>query len=113
MAKLRVDHGPIDEGIAKKLTKEEKEWLRSWNRHAEIPGEDAPRAAADEGGEGDQDAAGYGDLTNDELKDKLRERGLPVSGNKDELVERLEADDANGDEEDSEEDEEDSGSEED
>lgn len=29
------------------------------------------------------------DLTNDELRDMLRERGLLVSGNKKELVERL------------------------
>jgi alkanesulfonate monooxygenase SsuD/methylene tetrahydromethanopterin reductase-like flavin-dependent oxidoreductase (luciferase family) len=32
--------------------------------------------------------------TNEELRDDLRERGLPVSGNKDELIERLADDDA-------------------
>jgi SAP domain len=32
--------------------------------------------------------------TNEELRDDLRERGLPVSGNKEELIERLADDDA-------------------
>jgi hypothetical protein len=32
--------------------------------------------------------------TNEELREELRDRGLPVSGNKDELVERLRADDS-------------------
>lgn len=36
----------------------------------------------------------YNDQTNDELRAELEERGLKVSGTKDELVERLEADDA-------------------
>lgn len=33
--------------------------------------------------------ANYEDLTNDQLKELLKERDLPVSGNKDELVARL------------------------
>jgi SAP domain-containing protein len=38
----------------------------------------------------------YDGMTNDELQDELRERELPVSGNKDELIARLEADDGYG-----------------
>lgn len=88
---------PLTEDEAKSLTKDEKEWLRSWNRHDEIPGEEAPEpAAADDGtAGGDSD---YQDLTAEELKDKLRSRDLPVSGNKDELVARLEEDDASPEE---------------
>jgi hypothetical protein len=37
---------------------------------------------------------GYATMTNDELKAELEARDLPVSGNKHELVERLEAHDA-------------------
>lgn len=91
---LRVNHGPVDPDLT--LTKAEKEWLRSWNRHSEIPGEDAPEPTGDPnpdpnaGGE----AKKYDDLTNDELKDLLSERDLPVSGNKADLVARLEEDDA-------------------
>jgi len=36
----------------------------------------------------------YQELTVEQLKDELRDRDLPVSGNKDELVARLEEDDA-------------------
>lgn len=35
----------------------------------------------------------YADASNDRLKEELRRRGLSTSGNKDTLVERLEADD--------------------
>lgn len=95
MAKaLRVDHGPIDEDIIDNLTDAEKEWLRSWNRHAEIPGEDVPEGDEDLEPEGD----GYEDLSNEELKALLKARGLPVSGTKDELVARLEEDDEDDDE---------------
>ena len=38
--------------------------------------------------------AGWDEYTVDELKDELKARGLPVSGTKDELVARLEEDDA-------------------
>jgi hypothetical protein len=87
---LRVDHGPVDPDIADSLTTAEKDWLRSWNRQSEIPGEEAP---ASDGDDADSDDADYSDLTLDELKDKLRDRDLPVSGNKDELIARLEEDD--------------------
>ena len=40
------------------------------------------------------ETATYGDWNLDELRDELRERQLPVSGNKPELVERLVASDA-------------------
>lgn len=33
---------------------------------------------------------GYYDMTNDELREELASRDLPVSGNKDELISRLE-----------------------
>lgn len=38
--------------------------------------------------------AGYADMTKDELAAELESRGLAKSGNKDELVARLEEDDA-------------------
>jgi hypothetical protein len=41
----------------------------------------------------------YSEWTNDDLRDELEKRGLPKSGNKDELVARLEESDAGGDEE--------------
>jgi hypothetical protein len=40
----------------------------------------------------------YDDRNKDELKEELRERDLPVSGTKDELIERLEQDDQGRDE---------------
>ncbi len=88
--KLQVDHGPVPEDIT--LNEADKAWLRMWNRHDEIPGEEAP-GSAEEDGEDGGDAAEYSDYTVDELKDKLRERELPVSGSKEELVARLEEDD--------------------
>lgn len=87
---LRVDHGPIDEDIVDSLTEKEKEWLRSWNRHSEIPGEDVPESDDDEA---DGEEADYEDLTVAELQDRLRDRDLPVSGTKDELIARLVEDD--------------------
>jgi SAP domain len=83
----RVGHGPLDEDVANSLTPEEKAWLRSWNRGDEIPGGDEETEAPD------ADAA-YEDYTNDQLRAELSERGLPLSGNKAELIERLEEDDA-------------------
>jgi hypothetical protein len=54
-------------------------------------GEVVPEDA--ETGQG-QEFTDYAALTNDDLRDLLSERGLPTSGNKPDLVERLEADDA-------------------
>lgn len=45
------------------------------------------------------DGGGYAANSTDELKDLLRERGLKVSGSKDELIARLEEDDDSLDEE--------------
>jgi hypothetical protein len=45
----------------------------------------------------------YEDMTNDDLRAELEKRGLPKSGNKDELVARLEEDDASDEDEDDEE----------
>jgi len=42
----------------------------------------------------------YEDLTIDELKDKLKGRELPVSGNKPDLIERLQFDDLEREEQD-------------
>ena len=42
----------------------------------------------------DGDLEGYDDLVVDDLQDLLRERDLPVSGNRSDLIERLEEDDA-------------------
>lgn len=90
MAKaLRVDHGPVDPDLT--LTKEEKAWLRSWNRHAEIPGESAPEPSGDgDDGGGSED---YDSKNVPELRDLLKDRDLPTAGNKAELVARLEEDD--------------------
>ena len=40
-----------------------------------------------------QAEGGYEDMTKDELSDLLESRGLPKTGNKDELISRLEEDD--------------------
>lgn len=55
--------------------------------------EAAARADADAEDAPDADAEGYEAKTVEELKDELRARDLPVSGSKDELIERLVADD--------------------
>jgi hypothetical protein len=49
------------------------------------------------GGDGE---VAYEDKTNDELRDELEKRGLSKSGNKQELINRLEEDDASEDDED-------------
>ena len=46
-----------------------------------------------EGGEEPSDS-GYESWTKDELQDELEKRDLPKTGNKPELIERLEEDDA-------------------
>jgi hypothetical protein len=97
MALDRVLSTPLTEAEANSLTDEEKEWLRNWNRQGEIPGEDSapavnplyPNGQPDAGTAGD-----YSDMTNDELRDALRDRDLPTSGNKDDLIARLQEDDA-------------------
>lgn len=113
MALERVLSNPLTEDEAKSLTDEEKDWLRSWNRESEIPGEtedsnpvadslypngvdSVPGMGEDDG---DGDTTKYDDLTNDELRDLLADRELPTSGNKADLIERLVADDENGDDE--------------
>lgn len=63
-------------------------WLqRDLDRIVELRGEEA---VADESASGND----YSSLTVDELQDQLRDRDLPVSGNKDELIARLQEADA-------------------
>ena len=88
------------------LTDEDKAWLRS--RNMPVPGEDGEPARAQviqvpeetlppAGGEGETLPEDYNDWTVAQLKEELgpEGRGLPVSGTKAELVERLQEDDAN------------------
>lgn len=93
MGLKRVLSDPLTEDEANSLTKDEKAWLRSWNRGAEIPDEGADASDAEDPQAGSV-VPEYDDFTTEELKDKLRERDLPVSGNKQELIERLQEDDA-------------------
>jgi hypothetical protein len=73
--------------------------------HDRNPGRDdvdAERMFQDDGGDDDDavtEDVSYDDMTNDELKDLLRERDLPVSGKHDELVARLQEDDESEDDE--------------
>lgn len=104
------------------LSEDQKAWLRSWNKGHLIPAEGATRPVAEsegsEAGKGtpegsndqengqeaqgapsgdvpeDEGDADYNEWTVDELQDELVERGLPKSGKKEDLVARLEADDA-------------------
>lgn len=50
--------------------------------------------------EGEEDGIAYGEATKAQLQEELKSRGLEVSGTKDELIARLEADDEEEDEED-------------
>ena len=101
------------------LTEEDKVWLRSWNRQGEIPGEEAGSESVlvpgmPPGGEtnpvnmqpgtgpvdedpfgGDEPPEDYNDWNGDQLRWELGNRDLPKSGNKKDLVSRLEEDDAN------------------
>jgi hypothetical protein len=69
------------------LTEEDKAWMKS--RNMEVPEESADDDDVDPG---DEDAD-YSDWTIPQLQKELRARTLPVSGNKEELVARLEKDD--------------------
>jgi hypothetical protein len=114
------------------LTEEDKVWLRSWNRGNEIPGEEgggvqtvlipgappggetnpanpnAPVSQGSEGGDdpfdGEEPPEDYNDWTSKQLAWELGNRELPKSGNKPDLVARLEEDDANREEDDDDED---------
>jgi hypothetical protein len=59
---------------------------------------------ADESGEDDGEEVAYADAKVEELRAELKERGLDTTGKKEELVARLEADDAADDDEEEEED---------
>lgn len=104
------------------LTDDDKAWLRAWNRGGEIPGEDAGATTTElvqgnpPGGEtnpanpdfvqgqgpdpfaGEEPPEDYNDWTADQLRFELGNRNLPKSGNKPDLVARLEEDDENEDE---------------
>jgi hypothetical protein len=106
------------------LSEEDKVWLRSWNRGNEIPGEEdggvqtvlipgsppggetnpanpnSPlnQTSEDDPFNGEEAPEDYNDWTADQLRHELGNRTLPKSGNKAELVSRLEEDDANEDE---------------
>lgn len=84
-------HGPLEDDVADSLTTEEKDWLRSWNRADEIPGEDS--------GDGSQD---YNKMKKDDLLGEIEARNagrpeedhiVPDGDKKDNLVAALEADD--------------------
>lgn len=64
-----------------------------WNKQI---GAQAPGYHAEVKGEGGvaTESTEYKSMTNDELREELTRRGLPTSGNKDELVERLEEHDS-------------------
>lgn len=102
------------------LTEDDKAWLRSWNRQAEIPGEEGTTTSElvpgnPPGGEtnpanpeftsgagpdpfgGEEPPDDYNDWNLDQLRFELGNRNLPKSGNKGDLVARLEEDDENDD----------------
>lgn len=64
-----------------------------WSAFGYVPVEGGSAATADESGEDE----GLSSLTVAELKDEAESRGLPKSGTKAELVERIEAHDAESD----------------
>lgn len=69
--------------------------VAEWERYLRDSGKDAAPSVEVPVQEPEADAEGsLEDKTVDELKDLLRERDLPVSGNKDELVARLSEDGA-------------------
>jgi hypothetical protein len=104
--------------LSNPLTEDDKAWLRSWNRGNEIPGEEDSGVqqllvpGAPPGGEtnpanqtgdtsdpfnGEEPPEDYNDWNVAQLQSELGGRNLPKSGNKPDLVARLEEDDANQD----------------
>lgn len=108
--------GLFDEIDRDNLSDDDRAWLKSWNQEVPEdtemgqeptqepsetpkPSEDTPADAdGQEGQSGDDEDDGedepYEVWTAEELGDELARRGLPKSGKKQELIERLEADDA-------------------
>jgi hypothetical protein len=89
------------------LTEEDKEWLKSWNREDEIP-EDQRDSDDDDEDDEDTDDGGdgrYSSMTKAELVNEVMRRNneyaedyqMSTSGNKAELRQRLEDDDASDD----------------
>jgi hypothetical protein len=80
------------------LTDEDKAWMRA--RNLPIPGEDDEAGVAqaiqqpDENDPGDDESDDYNDWKNATLRNELSNRDLPTSGNKADLVARLQEDDA-------------------
>lgn len=98
--KLRIEQllqSPLDEDFAESLTDAEKEWLHSWNRQDEIPGDGGD---SDEDTDDEPDSDDYDGWTNAQLQQELKRRDLPSSGNHAALVARLTEDDESSDEDD-------------
>lgn len=74
-----ADEAPAEEAPAEEAPAEE----------AAPAEEDAPAAAEEAADASDADAPDYASMTVAELKDELKAKGLPVSGKKAELIERL------------------------
>lgn len=65
------------------------------NKHVNPASDSVDAARLNEYGDdlSDTEDVSYEDMTNDDLRAELEKRGLPKSGNKQEMVERLEEDD--------------------
>jgi hypothetical protein len=93
------DRNPVDSVMDTGKTSAEGDSLVAQTAEVATPQGDASvlqkgaNASTEDDEEGDEDE-GYQSQSVDDLKDELRRRDLPVSGNKDELVARLEEDDA-------------------
>lgn len=100
MPTLEMPYGKtVDLADVKSMDDDEFNGLLSYAKQFDDPGT-AERVAALEKARGgksddsdDADEEGYAAMTVDELKEELEERDLPVSGNKAELVARLDEDD--------------------
>lgn len=77
------------------------ETVDAWRADGSLP------APADGDDDGDDDGIEYKDATNAQLKAELESRGLETTGKKDELIARLEANDAEQADDDEDDDEED------